>query len=76
MINFAAHPAPGSEYRSAAGWKKGKGWWAQMEDIDALCQNSGKIDLLFIGNSITQGWGGSRTLTTHKPGQKAADQLF
>jgi len=76
IINFAAHPAPGSEYRSAAGWKKGKGWWAQMEDIDSLCKNSGKVDLLFIGNSITQGWGGSRTLTTHKPGQKAADNYF
>jgi len=75
-INFTAIPAPGSEYRSAAGWKKGKGWWAQMNDIDILCQNSGKIDLLLIGNSITQGWGGSRTLTTHKPGQKAADNYF
>ena len=76
MINFAAHPAPGSEYRSAAGWKKEKGWWAQMEDIDSLCQNSGKVDLLLIGNSITQGWGGNRTLTTHKPGQNAADNYF
>jgi len=76
MINFAAIPAPGSEYRSAAGWKKGKGWWAQMYDIDSLCINSGKTDLLLIGNSITQGWGGSRTLTTYKPGQKAADQYF
>ena len=76
MVNFAAIPAPGSEYRSAAGWKKGKGWWAQMYDIDSLCQNSGKADLLLIGNSITQGWGGTRTLTTYKPGQKAADQYF
>ena len=76
MINFAAHPAPGSEYRSAAGWKKGRGWWAQMNDIDSLCMHSNKIDLLLIGNSITQGWGGSRTLTTYKPGQKAANNYF
>jgi len=76
MFNFAAIPAPGSEYRSAAGWKKGKGWWAQMYDIDSLCMNSGKTDLLIIGNSITQGWGGSRTLTTYGPGQKAADKYF
>ena len=74
--NFAAISAPGSEYRSAAGWKEGKGWWAQMYDIDSLCMHSGKTDLLLIGNSITQGWGGTRTLTTHKPGQKAADLYF
>lgn len=76
MTNFAAIPAPGSEYRSAAGWKKGKGWWAQMNDIDSLCMHSGKTNLLLIGNSITQGWGGTRTLTTYKPGQKAADKYF
>ncbi len=75
-INYAAIPAPGSEYRSAAGWKEGKGWWAQMKDIDSLCMHSGKVDLLLIGNSITQGWGGTRTLTTHKPGQKATDLYF
>ncbi|MEQ6120102.1 GDSL-type esterase/lipase family protein [Reichenbachiella sp. MALMAid0571] len=75
-INFATIAAPGAEYRSAAGWKEGKDWWAQMEDIDSLCRNSGKIDLLLIGNSITQGWGGSRTLTTYKPGKEAADTYF
>jgi len=74
--NFAAIISPGSEYRSAAGWKKGKGWWYQMEDIDALSSNSGDLDLLLIGNSITQGWGGSRRLTTYKPGQQAANTCF
>ena len=75
-INFANILAPGSEYRSAAGWEEGKGWWAQANDIDSLCKNSGNIDLLLIGNSITQGWGGSRTLTTYKPGQESADIHF
>lgn len=75
-VNFATIARPGAEYRSAAGWKEGKDWWAQMEDIDSLCRNSGKVDLLLIGNSITQGWGGSRTLTTYKPGQEAADLYF
>ncbi|WP_242203074.1 GDSL-type esterase/lipase family protein [Aestuariivivens insulae] len=75
-INFAVLPAPGSEYRSGAGWKKSKGWWSQMKDIDSLCQATKDIDLLLIGNSITQGWGGNRTFTTHKPGQAAADNYF
>ena len=75
-VNFATLTTPGSEYRSAAGWKKGKDWWAQARDIDSLCKHSGEIDLLLIGNSITQGWGGNRTLTTYKPGQQAADSYF
>ncbi|MCL6267105.1 GDSL-type esterase/lipase family protein [Flagellimonas myxillae] len=75
-INFATVPAPGSEYRSAAGWKEGKGWWYQMYDIDSLSRYSGKLDLLLVGNSITQGWGGNRTLTTYKPGLEAAQRSF
>jgi len=75
-INFAVIPSPGSEYRSAAGWKKGKGWWYQKNEIDSLCSVSDNIDLLLIGNSITQGWGGNRTLVTYKPGLKAAHKYF
>ncbi|WP_420401903.1 GDSL-type esterase/lipase family protein [Flagellimonas sp.] len=73
-VNFASIPSPGSEYRSAAGWKEGKGWWYQMQDIDSLSRFSGDLDLLLIGNSITQGWGGNRTLTTYKPGLPAAEK--
>lgn len=76
QVNFATVITPGSEYRSGAGWKQGKDWWAQARDIDSLCKTSGEIDILLIGNSITQGWGGSRTLTTYKPGQTAADNYF
>lgn len=75
-LNFATIPAPGSEYRSAAGWKEGKGWWYQMEDIVSLCQITKDLDILLIGNSITQGWGGGRMLTTYKPGQVAANSHF
>lgn len=75
-LNFATIPAPGSEYRSGAGWKEGKGWWFQASDIDSLCRVTKDLDILLIGNSITQGWGGNRTLTTYKPGQTAADIHF
>ncbi|MGX1930890.1 GDSL-type esterase/lipase family protein [Flagellimonas sp. 2504JD4-2] len=74
--NFATIPAPASEYRSAAGWEEGKGWWSQANQIDSLCQASQNVDLLLIGNSITQGWGGSRSWVTYKPGQAAADTHF
>ena len=75
-INFATISSPGSEYRSAAGWKEGKGWWYQTADIDSLCQTTNDLDILFIGNSITQGWGGARTLTTYKPGLGAGNVHF
>lgn len=75
-VNFAVIPSPGSEYRSAAGWKEGKGWWYQKNEIDSLCRISDNIDLILIGNSITQGWGGNRTLVTYKPGLKAARKYF
>ncbi|QTD38740.1 prolyl oligopeptidase family serine peptidase [Polaribacter batillariae] len=75
-VNFATIPAPGSEYRSGAGWVAGKGWWYQMEDINNLSQSTKDLDILFIGNSITQGWGGNRNFTTYKPGKAAANTYF
>lgn len=75
-VNFAIVPAPSAEYRSAAGWKEGKDWWAQANDIDSLCLASKEIDLLLIGNSITQGWGGNRPNVTYAPGREAAELYF
>lgn len=75
-VNFAVIPSPASEFRSAAGWKKSKGWWYQKGEIDSLCRINNNLDLLLIGNSITQGWGGERSLVTHKPGLKAAKKYF
>ena len=75
-INFASLVSPGSEYRSAAGWTEGKGWWAQMNDIDSLCINSGKVDVLLLGNSITQGFGGNRPHVPYRPGEEAVATYF
>jgi len=75
-VNFAQIPAPSAEFRSAAGWKEGKDWWAQANDIDSLCLASKEIDLLLIGNSITQGWGGNRPNVTYASGREAAELYF
>ena len=75
-VNFAAIPVPGNEYRSGAGWTPGKDWWAQYENIDSLILAEEKLDILFLGNSITQGMAGHRTYVTHKPGLKAFDSVF
>ncbi len=75
-INFAAIPAPGSEYRSGAGWIEGKDWWAQHNDIDSLLLAEKNLDIVFLGNSITQGIGGKRPNVTYKPGLNIFDSVF
>lgn len=75
-INFAVIPAPSSEYRSAAGWKEGTDWWTQARDIDSLCRSTKNLDLLLIGNSITQSWGGIRPHVTVSPGKEATELYF
>lgn len=69
------HPICGNEYRSGAGWKTGVDWHAVSEEITQIV-SSKKLDVLFLGNSITQGLGGSRQLVIYKPGKVAADSCF
>ena len=40
-----------------AGWGAGKTWLDQHSDINMIARGS-ELDLVFIGDSITQGWGG------------------
>jgi lysophospholipase L1-like esterase/pimeloyl-ACP methyl ester carboxylesterase len=74
--NFAALPAPGSEYRSGAGWAEGTGWWDNNADINKLLANRKNLDVLFVGNSITQGIAGNRSNLTYKPGLAVFDSVF
>ena len=74
--NFAALPIPGSEYRSGAGWTGGTDWWQQQSDIDSLLTVRKKLDILFVGNSITQGIAGHRPNVTHRPGKAAFEKAF
>ncbi len=74
--NFANLPAPGAEYRSGAGWKEGADWWQQQEDINTLLSATKKLNILFLGNSITQGIGGERRNVTYKPGKRIFDSVF
>ena len=75
-LNFAIIPAPSAEYRSAAGWTEGSDWWTQANDIDSICQVSRDIDLVLIGNSITQSLGGNRPHATTQAGKVATDNYF
>ncbi|NCI46573.1 GDSL-type esterase/lipase family protein [Sediminibacterium soli] len=74
--NFASVAAPAAEYRSAAGWTEGYDWWRQNADIDSLLAAEKKLDIVFLGNSITQGIAGQRPHVTHKPGLAVFDSVF
>lgn len=75
-VNFAKIPAPGAEYRSGAGWTDNSGWWGQFDNIDSVMMAHNQLDILFLGNSITQGTGGHRTKLSYKPGFDAFNQAF
>jgi lysophospholipase L1-like esterase/pimeloyl-ACP methyl ester carboxylesterase len=74
--NFAVIASPGAEYRSAAGWIEGTDWWVQNDDINQLLKANKKLDIIFLGNSITQGIGGNRPNVTYKAGKVFFDQYF
>lgn len=74
-LNSAITPIYGSEFRSSTGWKDGADWHKVNDEINQLVGKE-KLDLLLIGNSITQGFGGNRELVSAKPGKNAADINF
>lgn len=75
MDNVCTYAVPGNEFRSAAGWTNGSEWHAVAEDIETALEGK-RLKLLLLGNSITQGWGGSRNLVTYKPGKDAMDNVM
>ena len=74
-LAYTTIPAPGNEFRRGAGWKQGYDWWANHEEIAAILQKK-QVDLLMIGNSITQGLKGSREIVVSNPGQAAMNKAF
>ena len=81
--NPCVRPIPGNEYRSAAGWAGGAEWHAVARDITATIEKQAaelgpdkRLKLLLLGNSITQGFGGCRSLVTYKPGRAAMDAMI
>ena len=73
---FSVIPTPSAEYRSAAGWKEGTDWWVQDDDINKLLTAEKKLDIIFLGNSITQGIGGDRPSVTYKAGKPYFEKAF
>jgi len=56
-INTAIIPVPSSETRSVlAGWGEASSWIDQANSIKGMVKSK-NIELVFLGNSITQSWG-------------------
>lgn len=72
--NPAIQAVAGSEYRSGAGWSEGNEWHSISAEIDSVV-GSRKLDILLIGNSITQAFGGNRKLVTYAPGKEYMDAI-
>lgn len=76
-ISDAVVPAPSAEFRGgSAGWGGGI-WWNQHENINKLVkENAGKVDIVFLGDSITQSWTGPHQRMAQKDGDRAFDKNF
>ena len=59
--NPAVIPIASNETRGrAAGWGEGRTWRDQHTDINNAVEDNEPIDLVLLGDSITQSWGGSK----------------
>lgn len=74
-LNTAVIPVRGFEDRAAAaGWTQGGDWLDQHGEIDRLCAR-GPVDVVLLGDSITQSWGGQGR-NVWSPGQEAWRKAF
>ncbi len=75
-INFATVPAPAVEFRGkSAGWGGGT-WWDQYQKIEALIAENPDLELVFLGDSITQGLTGSKDRLSHAGGKRLFDRYY
>lgn len=74
--NQCTVPVCGNEFRSAAGWSEGSDWSLVAGEISEILNSGTEVDLLLLGNSITQGFGGDRQRVTYKPGRDALDKAL
>lgn len=73
--NPAITALPSVEYRGhPAGWGGGS-WLDQLQKINALAEQHQDLEVVFFGDSITQGMTGSSDRLTHLDGKRAIDRI-
>lgn len=74
--NPATHPTPAAGFNAgAAGWGKGI-WWDQHSNINKVAKKHKDLELIFLGDSITQSWTGSHNRVAVKGGKRPIDVHF
>ncbi|XAL98621.1 GDSL-type esterase/lipase family protein [Phycisphaeraceae bacterium D3-23] len=73
-VNFATVARPSVEFRAGAGWGNGT-WWTQHEHFNALGEQH-DLDVVFIGDSITQSFTGVADRLGHEGGGRTFDRAF
>ncbi|MCP4093069.1 MAG: prolyl oligopeptidase family serine peptidase [Planctomycetes bacterium] len=74
-FNPASAIVPSVEYRGhPAGWGGGT-WLNQLHKINQLAEQNPELDVVFFGDSITQGMTGSADRLTHQDGKRAIDRI-
>ncbi len=75
-INFATIPCPSVEFRGkSAGWGGGN-WRAEFERVRSLAANHPELDLIFFGDSITQGLSEANDRLAHAGGKRRFDRDY
>ncbi|NWK55401.1 prolyl oligopeptidase family serine peptidase [Verrucomicrobiaceae bacterium N1E253] len=74
--NPAAMASPSAEFRgSSAGWGGGI-WWDQHENINRIAKANPDLELIFLGDSISQSWTGPRKRVSDPSGGRTFDKQF
>ncbi len=72
--NPAAHPVSSVEHRSGAGWGEDT-WWDQVRAMRKLAEAQPELDLVFFGDSITQGLTGAGKRVTDPEANRPIDRF-
>lgn len=74
--NPAVRPRPSAEYRGhAAGWGGGT-WWDQVDAMSRLAREHRDVQVVLLGDSITQGLTGSKQRMATASGRRAVDEAL
>lgn len=75
-INFATVAAPAVEFRGkSAGWGGGT-WWDDYQKTEKVIQDHPDLELVFLGDSITQGLTGAQDRLSHAGGKRLFDRYY
>jgi len=74
--NPASIATPSAEYRAGAGWGGKNIWLDQHNKINQIAKQNKDLELIFLGDSISQSWTGAANRLAVKGGNRQIDKLY